>query len=151
MTTRLILATAITLALPIAASAQSALERMEAMSETMTEMTYTALVDEIPALDGNLPSAEWDDAMRDAGACVLDGVEEEVGEDGVAEMLDNMETAMATVTPEGLMQGTFQPALPDGITDQQMQTISNECGMVELMMMRMAESGAMAIMMETGQ
>ncbi|GAA5064737.1 hypothetical protein N0B44_05615 [Roseibacterium beibuensis] len=151
MTTRLILASAVALALPMAASAQSALERMEAMSETMTEMTYTALVAEIPALQGNLPTAEWDDEMRAAGECILDGVEDEVGEDGVNEMLDNMEAAMASATPEGLMQGTFQPALPDGITDQQMQAISNECGMVEIMMMRMAESGAMSIMMESGQ
>jgi hypothetical protein len=152
MTTRLILTSALAAALlPMAAHAQSALERMETMSEAMTEMTYVALIDQIPALSGNLPSAEWDDEMRAAGECILGGVEDEVGSDGVDQMLENMETAMQTATPEGLMNGTFQPALPEGITDQQMQTISNECGMVELMMMRMAESGAMAIMMEGGQ
>lgn len=149
MTIRLPLAAALAVFLPSVALAQSALDRMESMSEAMTEMTYEALIDQIPALRGNLPSADWDDAMREAGSCILDGVEDEVGRAGVNEMLDNMETAMASATPSSLMEGDFRPALPDGLTDQQLQQINNECGMAEIMMMRMAESGAMAIMMQS--
>ena len=146
----LVLAAALA-ALPATLHAQSALERMESMSEAMTEMTYVGLVAQVPALEGNLPSPEWDDEMRAAGQCVLDGVEEVVGRDGVTEMLDNMEAAMADATPEALLSGDFNPAVPEGITDAEMQAISNGCRMVEIMMIRMMESGAMSIMMESSQ
>lgn len=136
------------LILPLAAHAQSQLDRLEVLSEQMTEMTYTALIAEIPVLEGNLPSAEWDAPMREAGTCVLDAYRDEVGDAGVDTMLDGLETTVASATPDDILSGNLDMDLPDGLTDAQVQQINTDCGMVEIMMTRMAESGAMQIMMQ---
>lgn len=143
------LATALlALAIPGAALAETQLERMERLSVQINEMTYAGLVTQMPQLAGNMPPATWDAAMREAYVCLLDEVEDEIGSDGVDEMLDNMETAMVGVTANDVLSGAFSPAVPEGLTDAQLQSFTNSCGVVEALMMRMAASGAMSIMME---
>lgn len=135
-------------ALPFAATAETQLERMERISSAMTDLTFQGMIEQMPALEGNLPSVDWDDAMRAASECVLDEIRDLVGDDGIDEMLENMESDMADATPAGMIAGEYQPAPPAGITNAQIQTVSTDCGVVEAMVNRMAASGAMSIMMD---
>jgi hypothetical protein len=130
-------------ALPLAASAQSQLDRFEALSEQMTALTYEGIAEQVPALQGQLPSAEWDRPMRRAGRCALRAYEETVGEAGIDAMLDELEAAIGAAQPADILNGTFSAGVPEGLTNQDVQRINNDCGMVELQMQRLAESGAM--------
>lgn len=138
-----------TVMMPFAAAAETQIERMERISVAMNELTYAGLIQQMPALEGNMPPADWDDGMRAAYVCLLDEIEDEIGSDGVDELLDNMEEAMVGVTASQVLNGEFQPDVPEGLTDAQMQEFTGSCGVVEALMMRMAASGAMAIMMES--
>lgn len=129
--------------MPVAASAQSQLERFEALSERMTELTYQGLAEQVPALNGQLPSADWDRPMRRAGRCAIRAYERAVGEDGVEAMLVELEGAIGSARPADLLNGTFEAGVPAGLSNQDVQRINNDCGMVELQMQRLAESGAM--------
>lgn len=129
--------------LPLAASAQSHLDRFEALSEQMTTMTYQGLAAQYPVLQGILPEADWGRPERRAGRCALRDYERAVGEDGVEAMLVEFETAIATASPSDLLDGTFSAGVPAGLTGSQVQQINTECGLLELQMQRLAESGAM--------
>ncbi|WP_239025467.1 hypothetical protein [Roseicyclus persicicus] len=150
MTRTLALALAATLLAPLPALAQSQLDRMEAVSERANVLLNEALVAQYPALAGNLPAPEWDDEVRGAYACVLDGFVAASGEAAVDDMLDQAEAAMEGATAETLMSGAMDNMVqpPAGMTDQQAQALMGSCGVVEIMMTRMAESGAMSIMMQ---
>lgn len=129
--------------LPLAASAQSQLDRFEALSERMTTMTYQGLAAQYPVLQGILPESDWGRPERRAGRCALRDYERAVGEDGVEAMLVEFETAIATARPSDLLDGTFSAGVPAGLTASQVQQINTECGLLELQMQRLAESGAM--------
>jgi hypothetical protein len=143
-------ALAAALVAPLPALAQSQLDRMEVLSEQANALMNEALVAQIPALEGNMPDPAWDDRVRSAYSCMLDGYVDAVGEDGVDDMLDQMEVAMADATPETLMSGEMASGVsqPAGMSDEQAQALMTGCGVMEVMMARMAESGAMGIMMQ---
>lgn len=142
LTLRVGLVTAL-MTLPLAASAQSQLERFETLSERMTQLTYQGLAQQVPALNGVLPTADWDRPMRRAGRCAIRAYERAVGDDGVEAMLVELESAIGSAQPADLLNGTFEAGVPEGLSNQDVQRINNDCGMVELQMQRLAESGAM--------
>lgn len=153
--TRALAATALAAALiaPLSAAAQSQLDRMEVLSVQANALMNEALVLQVPALEGNLPAPEWDDRTRTAYSCMLDGYVEAVGEDGVDDMLDQMEVALDGATAEGLMNGELGQGLdtPEGMSEAQAQALVASCGVMEVMMARMAESGAVGVMMQQSQ
>jgi hypothetical protein len=109
-----------------------------------------AMIAELPALEGNMPDPAWDDPMRAAYGCMLDGYIEVSGEDAVDAMLDDMEAVMQTATAETIMSGEMGNAvqLPEGLSEAQAQSLLQSCGVMEIIMARMAESGAMQVMMD---
>jgi hypothetical protein len=135
--------TAALIALPLAAQAQSQLERFEALSEQMTALTYQGLAEQYPVLQGILPDADWGRPERRAGRCALREYEDAVGEDGVTAMLNELEAAIGSAAPSDILDGSFNPGVPEGLTAAQVQQINTECGLLELQMQRLAESGAM--------
>lgn len=143
----LTIAAAISLA-GLPAAAQSNLERLEAVSVTMNGMLNEALVAEMPALEGNMPAPEWDDSLRAAYTCMYDGYVDRVGEAPVEAMIASMEASLDTLTADELLQGGAAVENPEGITDDQALEIVTGCGLMEAFMTRMAESGAMGIMMQ---
>jgi hypothetical protein len=153
--TRSLALAALTTALcaPLPAVAQSQLERMETLSEQANVLMNQAMITEIPALEGNMPDPEWNEPMRAAYGCMLDGYVEASGEAAVDGMLDEMEAAMETATAATIMNGEMGQAvqLPEGMSESQAQSLMQDCGVVEVMMARMAESGAMEIMMQQQQ
>ena len=152
------LATALTL-LPAATLAQSTLDRMEAVSEKMNAVMVRMMADEMiangadpaPLLE-TLPDMAWDDEMRAAGACMLTGYTDRIGEDGVEEMIANIEQVTNDLDGMTLSALSDEMAiLPDGITEEQSVEITQSCGMVQLQMKRMQDSGFAAAMMSAAQ
>ena len=150
--TRTLALTALAAALlaPLPVAAQSQLERMEVLFEQTTAMVNAAMVVEIPALEGNMPDPAWDEPMRAAHACLLDGFVEASSEAAVDTMLNEMEAAMADGTFETFMNGAMSQAvqLPDGLDQARAQVILLGCGVMELITARLVKSGAMEIMMQ---
>lgn len=128
---------------PLAASAQSQLERFEALSEQMTTLTYQGLAQQYPVLNGLLPIADWGRPERRAGRCALRRYDRAVGDDGVEAMLSELEASIASASPSDLLDGTFEAGVPEGLTAAEVQQINTDCGLLELQMQRLAESGAM--------
>ncbi len=138
--------TLILTALPVAA--QSDLERLETAAVIMNGMLNEAMIAEIPALDGLMPDPALDDSLRTAYTCMYDGYVSRVGEAPVSAMIDQMEASLETLTPEQLLQGGGAPDNPEGITDDQAIEIVTGCGLMEAFMTRMADSGAMGVLMQ---
>ena len=128
-------------------TAQSLFERMEVAVETMSGLMNQGLISQVPALEGNLPDPEWDDAMRGAYRCTFDRYVEEAGEASVEALVTQMEVELVDMTPERLLNGEGFDS-PEGISDALAEQIATNCGVIELFMARMEESGAFGIMMQ---
>lgn len=132
------------------ALAQSQLDRMQVVSEQANALMNEAMIAEFPELEGNMPDPAWDEPMRTAYACILDGYVAASSEGAVDDMLTRMEGLMETATVETILNGGMaeDAMLPEGVDEMQAQAILGSCGLMELMMARMAESGAMTVMMQ---
>lgn len=138
--------------LPFSAVADDRLDRFEKISErgneVMTEVMvreYGAMGMDESALRDAMPDGAWDDEFRDAGRCMLERYTDIIGESGVDRMLDQMDAMFQsldseTATMEDISAMSEVSALEDVSTDQQVE-ITNECGMVEISMRRMRDSG----------
>ncbi|PWK59351.1 hypothetical protein [Roseicyclus mahoneyensis] len=135
------------------AAAQSQLDRMQVVSERANTLMNEAMIIEIPALAGNMPDPTWDDPMRTAYACILDGYVAASSTGAVDSMLDEMEALLEDATADSILNGDMaeDAMLPEGVDEAQAQAILMNCGLMELMMTRMAESGAMGVMMQQSQ
>ncbi|MDG3041993.1 hypothetical protein [Roseicyclus marinus] len=135
------------------AAAQSRLDRMQAVSERANALMNEAMIIEIPALEGNMPDPAWDEPMRTAYACILDGYVAASSEGAVDGMLDRMEALLETATVDSILTGEMgdDAMLPEGVDEAEAQAVLSGCGLMELMMTRMAESGAMGVMMQQSQ
>lgn len=137
-------------AVALPAAAQSTFERLEALSVTMNAMMFDAMVAQTPALEGNMPTAEWSDDLRAAYQCMYDGFEARVGEPAMARMVTQMEAQVATLTPEQVMTGGNSIENPAGLSDEQAAEIVAGCGMMEAFMSHLSSSGALQILMQDG-
>lgn len=137
-------------ALGLPATAQSTFERLEAVAVTMNAMMFDSMVAQTPALEGNMPTAEWSDGLRAAYTCMYDGFVAEVGEPAMEGMVASMEAQLDTITPEEVMNGSAEIENPDGLSDAQAAEIVAGCGMMEAFMTHMSSSGALQILMQDG-
>ncbi|QXT39373.1 hypothetical protein [Gymnodinialimonas ceratoperidinii] len=145
------------LALPLSAlallpaHAQSSFERLEAVATTINGMMFDAMVEQTPALEGNMPSAEWSEGLRAAYTCMYDGFVAQAGEPAVSEMVTEMENRLETLTTEEVMNGDVEVGNPGDMTDDEVGAIVAECGMMDAFMAHLAQSGALQIMMQADQ
>lgn len=108
--------------------AEDDLARMERLSMAMSERMIANVAAEFPDAKDVLPNITWTDAMATAAECSLQAYRDRIGDDGVDEMLANMEALVARETltmAEFAEEGQKISPLP---TDQQ-QAIEAECGM----------------------
>jgi len=135
-------------AVSLPAKADTQLDRFEALSEQVTTVMNEAMILEVPALEGNLPTADWDDEMRGAFTCVLEDYRAAVGDDAINTMLDEMEATLPDMTAEAMMSGEMNERfdLPDGLTEARAAEIVRNCGVMTLYMTRMMDSGAAEIL-----
>ena len=159
-----ILAAAAVLVLPGAVAAQSQLDRMETVSEKMNDAMMMMMVNEMAAngadpepLIATMPELTWDAEMREAGACMLDAYQAEIGGDGVDTMLTRMEAfadEVARLSADDLSMEAIDEnldILPEGMTEERSMEITQTCGMLELQMRRMDASGFMEAMMNAAR
>jgi len=161
---RLKLATALSL-VPALASADSQLDRMEGLAEGMNNVMVEMMALGVEAEGGDatvirdlkVAMPEWDDAMRDAASCVLDRYNAAAGRDEVDAMLDRTAELIASMegtNPEEfdalLTEEAMDGMLPSGMTTNDAGQISQECGMMELQMRDMQETGLFEAMMQAG-
>lgn len=152
------------IAIPSISVAQSQLDRMETVSEAMTGTMVIMMVREMEAngvdatpLMEALPDMTWDDDMRVAGRCILERYSDAVGDTGVETMLTNMEAYNAEIEALGDNSGTIgdmpEPVdmMPEGFSEQQQMEIAQSCGMIELQLQRMKESGFSEAMMNAAK
>jgi phage gp29-like protein len=144
-------------ALPAAAFAENQLERLESISERMMTATLEAMVRMVEKQGGNpaplrdaMPDVSWNDEYRDAGDCLLERFTAASSSSDVSEMLDEMEAfipQMAEMDLETMSDDVN--FLPEGMTENQSMEINSECGITDVMMERMEESGFTAAMMQS--
>ena len=151
-----ILATLVLTTLPCAALAETQLERLERISEEMNEIMFDAMVRMVEKEGGNpeplraaIPDSTWNDEYREAGACLLDKLTQASSESAIDQMLSEMDAALPKMADMDLDSiGEDMDFTPDGISDDYMMDANDECGLVDLSLARMAESGFTAAMMQ---
>lgn len=152
-----VLSTVLFVTLPISALAETQLERLETISEQMTSGMFEAMIRMVEKEGGNpaplrdaIPDSTWNDVYRDAGACLLDRYTNASSASAVDDMLDRMEAfipEIAEMDLETMEEDT--DFLPEGISEEFSLQVNSECGLTNLMMDRMEESGFMAAMMQS--
>ena len=95
---------------------------------------------------------KWDDAMRSAAGCVLERYNEESSVEAVDASFDAFETLIEDMEGKDFATAfeddAMEKMLPEGITIDASGDISQECGMMDLQIRQMQESGLTAAMME---
>lgn len=126
---------------PFAAAADGhadALARLEAGTEAMTENLLDFYVDRAPELAGFRPDMTWDDAFREAGQCLLDGLNAEGGDAAVASYL----AALEEFSKAEIVNFTdLTTLMPDALATDVVLDLSSVCGTISLGSERMAASG----------
>ncbi len=142
---------------PAAAIAETQLERLEVISERMTDAMFDAMIRMVERDGGNatpmreaIPDTTWDASYRDAGACLLDRFTAASSVTAVDKMLDDMEAFVPQMADMDLdSMGDDATFLPEGISEDFSVSVNQECGLTGIMMDRMDESGFMAAMMQS--
>ncbi len=123
------------------AYSQTELEQFEEVAEAMSAKMNELFLVQDPSLKEVLPSTDWDDEFRSAAKCVLDLYRSEAGDEFVAQMLENgKKFASSELTNFDDIEKALD-FMPDGISDARQIAISQECGMTDLTLKRMQESG----------
>ena len=130
------------LATPVAA--QSELDRMETAAETAAQAMEVFMVSRVPALADVMVPWEWDDELRQLGACTLDVVRGIGGDAMVSEYVSQMETYAAA---EFNSLQSFSSNAPS-IGIQHFEAIDAACQTATVSQRRMVESGLMDAMMQ---
>lgn len=142
-------------AIPTAVFADSQLDRLESVSERTNELMMVKMVEEMVAETGAdpapvmelIPDMSWDDDFRAAGACMLERYWAEIGKGGVDEMLVLMEEMLPRLEEKSFEEmGEEFEVLPDGLSMETTIAVQQECGMMDLAMERMSETGFMEAM-----
>ncbi len=145
---RATLLSAALLMVALPAAAQSTFDRFETVVVTMNGMMFQGMINETPALEGNMPATEWSDDLRTAYTCMYDGFVDAVGAPAVVEMVDTMEATLASATPEDILGGGGAVENPIGLTDEQALEIVGGCNLMDAFMEHLSSSGALQILME---
>lgn len=127
--------------MPNLAFAQSELEQFEAIGEAMASKMNRLFVAQNPQVAEFLPEVEWDDEFRASAKCMIDAFRAEGGDDFIEQMLvkgNEFVDKDFTSFTEFQEHANF---MPDTIGQNRQIEISSECGMTELTIERMQESG----------
>lgn len=142
--------------LPMAAFAETQLDRLENIAEQMNDAMFDAMIRMVEKEGGNpeplreaIPDGAWNAEYREAGSCMLDKYVEASSTSAVDKMLDDMEAfipSLATMDLESFESD--QDFLPEGVSEEYSMKVNSDCGMTDLMMDRMESSGFMAAMVQ---
>jgi hypothetical protein len=151
--------TATLLLFPATAFAETQLERFENLSESMNQLMVEMMAFEIENLGGDATALrdvrstmpEWDDDMRAAGGCILDQYRDATDNAEVDALLDRLDAALPVMQEMGMTEFAesemAETMLPVGMTLEDSARINQECGMMELQLRDMQETGFTEAMM----
>jgi len=160
--TRFSLAAALTL-LPTIALADTRLERFEDVAQRMNGLMADMMIAEIEAAGGDgtaireasVAFPPWDDEMRAAAGCAIDGYIDASSANAVDDMIVRMDAlidnAGSMSMDEFSQMASSGETLPEGLTMDESFEINSRCGMTDLQIEAMQESGLMEAMMTAGR
>jgi len=142
------------LSISLNAMADSQFERFEEISERGSEITtelmvrqYASMGADVDAIRAAIPDSEWDDEYREAAQCQFDRYESSIGKSGIDAMLERLETMFEQLDDESAtfedLEALGETNLIEGISQEEQISIMTDCGILELNMQRMSESGFM--------
>ena len=135
---RLTLATALALLPGLALAQGSDVDRIAAANMAMAEQMEDFYLGRVPELEGKMPDHSWNDEMRAAGECFVTRYKDERGAEGLEEYLTAME-GWAETEITSFEQLTF--GMPDILTEDLPQRLTQDCGVMEISIQRAQESG----------
>lgn len=143
---RLIPLAALSLTLATPALAETQLERMERLSEAMQVKMFSTM---LQGTDFDVASAvAWDDEMRASAECVLDAYVAESSEEDLEAVFDQMEEIIAQPAADMAAMEEQMSNFAAPLPEERAIEINRSCGMVDLQMQKMQESGLMNAMMQ---
>jgi len=122
--------------------AASLLERLELATEEIGKNQGQFYVSRVPELADKMPSWDWDDEIRTASKCMLDGISSEKGAE-VAEAYVaglELEAAKEITSFTSLSSDENIPAELKG-NDSTIADLQQRCGTIDISINRLKESG----------
>ncbi len=122
--------------------ADELLDRLEVASEKIGANQGSFYVSRVPELKDKLPNWEWDDEIRTASKCVLDGIETAKGRDIAEAYVAGLETDAAKEITS-MTQLADQSSIPDELKgdDQTILTLMQDCKTMDISAARLKQSG----------
>lgn len=128
--------------LPQIGFANDLLDRLENATEKMGAKQGAFYISRVPELKGTMPAWEWDDEIRQASQCVLDGIEDakgkKIAEAYVAGLEKDAEMEITSMT-----QFSEQSSIPAELQgdDQTIMNLMDSCKTIEISTIRLKQSG----------
>jgi hypothetical protein len=131
------------LCLPLAAQADDLLDRYKEASTLQAENMATFMVSRVPELEAVIPPAEWTDEATAVGACTIEKIRADRGQDGAEAYVAAVETMAAA---EIASLSTMGENIPELLSDMYFMEVAQGCGAMDLAQRQMEESGMLAMM-----
>ncbi|MEM7361005.1 MAG: hypothetical protein AAF431_18075 [Pseudomonadota bacterium] len=125
-----------------AAFADELLERLENATEKLGKNQGQFYASRVPELKDKMPSWDWDDEIRQASKCVLDGIATQKGQRVAEAYVSGIERdAEKTIT--SFAQLSDSSSMPPELLgeDQTILNLMNKCRTMEISAVRLKESG----------
>jgi len=135
--------------LPLTASAGELLDRLETATELLGMHQGAFYVSRVPELKDKMPAWDWDEEIRAASKCVLEGIEEQKGRKVAEAYVAGIEKdAQLEIT--SMNQLSEQSSIPAELKgeDQTIYNLMNSCKTLEISAIRLQESGLWDAMMD---
>lgn len=142
-----LLAVAILTSNPVMAN--ELLDRLEVASELIAKKQGEFYLTRVPELEGKLPSWDWDDEIRVASKCVLDGIAESKGDDIARAYVEGIEKD-AQMEFTSLTQLSDNTSIPDELkgNDSTIINLMQSCNTMQISAQRLKDSGMWDLMLD---
>ena len=134
--------------LPAHTFADELLDRLEVATERLSKHQGEFYIRRVPELKDKMPNWEWDDEVRKASKCVLDGIETAKGRNIAEGYVAGIEKD-SKLTIVSMDQLSKQNSIPEVLKgeDQTIYTLMESCKTLEISAIRLKKSGLWDAMM----
>jgi len=128
--------------LPQIVFADDLLNRLENATEAMGKKQGDFYLSRVPELKDKMPEWEWDEEIRQASKCVLDGIEKAKGQDVAEAYVAGLEKD-AAMEISSMTQFSEQSSIPEELQgdDQTILNLMESCKTIEISTVRLKQSG----------
>lgn len=128
---------------PAVAQADDLMDRYKAASQLQAQRMADFMISRVPEFEGVIPAAEWTPEAEIVGACILDKVRADRGDDGAEAYVAAIE---AFAEPEITSLSGMGENIPELLTDMYFMDVAIGCGGMDLAQQQMDDSGMTAMM-----